>query len=227
MTAPGAPPTSPTSSTPPAPAGGPGAWRARAKIAGALIAAVAAAGALLQGLGAFSSGSEAGSTTVTADRGGNAVTGGQSNSCVASGAGATVTCLSPTPVAAELDDKAAEQSILGTATPAAPGPWPFTVLYDQQDGKDVGVWVRSAPTRAGFHIGLAGHAQTVWVDCVRTTDFNADPGLPTGPRWYKVHWPRAERSDALASSSPSDPAQGWVYVYYVRPNGTNGKVPTC
>jgi hypothetical protein len=138
-----------------------------------------------------------------------------------------VNCPAPVRVSSGPADPAVEQSIAGTASPAPPGPWAFTVLYDEVGGKPLGLYIRSSPERSGFHIGLAQRLTTVWVDCVKTNRYDPDLGTGNGPHWFKVHWANKRKSEATFDSSPSDPAQGWAYAYYLRPNGTNGHVPAC
>jgi hypothetical protein len=194
------------------------------------IAAVAAVGALLAGVGPLLSSQENGPTTspgnVNASGGAVAGAGGQNNGCVAIGNSSCV-LTSPSPVDPNAADDATARGIYLNKAPSGRGPWPFTVLHDVVAGSHIGLWIRSSSERDGHHIGLAAHANPVWVDCIKTSSFNPEPGLSTGARWYKVHWPRTDPTDAPMSSSPSDPAQGWAYVYYLSPNGTDGKVPVC
>jgi hypothetical protein len=131
-------------------------------------------------------------------------------------------CAEPPRVAAG-DDRAAADAIRGTVRPAAPGPWPFVVLFDEGEG----LKIRDSAERAGSQVGLAIGRSTVWVDCVTTSSFNPEPGGPAGPRWYKVHWPNATPSEQVRSSGPGDPANAWAYARYLVPNGTDGSVPAC
>lgn len=99
-------------------------------------------------------------------------------------------------------------------------------FHDHSDD-GLGLFILNAPNRDGYHIGVANHHAIVWVDCAVTSDFDPEPAVGWGPLWYRVHWPNTERSDASASSSPSDPSNGYAFGYYLRPSGTNGRVPIC
>jgi hypothetical protein len=191
------------------------------------IAAVAAAGALIGGIAALVAHDSGGSNSHDSHNQANVTISGGAGGCIGAGQNVVVNCPSPAPINTDQPDSSIASSIARTARPAAPGPWAFTVLFDEVGGKPLGLYIRSSPDRNGHHIGLALHLTAVWVDCVKVTTFDPDLGTGNGPRWYKVHWPSAERSDAIGRSDPSDPAQGWAYAYYLRPNGTNGQVPAC
>lgn len=126
-------------------------------------------------------------------------------------------------VQAGLSDDVIEEQLRGPEDPQPPGPWPFVVLFDQGQG----IFIRSSPGREATRIGLAPHASVVWVECVARSDFDPEPGLNYGAYWYRVRWPNTAPSEAFGVSTPSDPAQGWAYAYYLRPSGTNGNVPAC
>lgn len=122
----------------------------------------------------------------------------------------------------ESDQQVADGMFRANVYPRTPAP--FRVLFDENP-RDL--FIRSSPRKSGHHIGLALHGADVWVDCVTTSDFNADPSTPGGPKWYRVRWPTSGPSDAVGSSSPSDPSHGWAFAYYLRPDASNGKVPAC
>lgn len=90
-------------------------------------------------------------------------------------------------------------------------------------GQSVDLLVRDTPTRAGHRLGLVAHLSTVWVDCVRTTDFDPDPGTGFGPRWYRVH---VQAARPVMTSDPTDQT-AWAYGYYLSPNGHDGQLPDC
>lgn len=190
------------------------------------LAAVTAVGGLLAGIAALADG---GGSTANKSGGDINVGTGANGGCYVAGHDNVVECPSPASITATgASDSAIAHSISRSATPAGEGPWAFTVLHDDVGGRYLGLWIRSSPNRAGYHIGLALHLAPVFVDCVKTTRFDPDPGTGSGPRWYKVHWPNSKPSESSEfSSSPSDPAQGWAYAYYLSPNGTNGQVRQC
>lgn len=116
-----------------------------------------------------------------------------------------------------------EEKLRRPENPQPPGPWPFVVLFDQGQG----LFILSSPEREATRIGLASHASVVWVNCIALSDFDPDPSLNYGGYWYRVHWPSTGPSKTFDVSTPSDPAQGWAYAYYLRPSGNNGNVPAC
>lgn len=188
------------------------------------IAAIAAVVTAIVTLTRHTSGND--SSTNSHNSAGTSVTGSAGN-CIVAGQNQVVNCPAPASVDPSAPDNSVEASISRSPSPAGSGPWAFTVLYDEVGGKPLGLFIRSSPDKSGFHIGLAQHLTPVWVDCVEVNQFDPDPGTGSGPRWFRVHWPSATQSNAELQSSPSDPAQGWAYAYYLRPNGTNGKVPAC
>lgn len=197
---------------------------------GLIIAGVAALAAVLTAIVTLThknSSSNSGNNASGSKNSAGISVGGSAGGCYAAGQNAVVNCAPPAPVNPTAPDPSIAASISRDASPAGSGPWAFTVLFDEVGGKPLGLFIRSSPEKAGFHLGLAEHLTAVWVDCVKTNQFDPDPGTGGGPRWYKVHWPSNVRSDAVLQSSPSDPAQGWAYAYYLRPNGTNGHVPAC
>lgn len=136
----------------------------------------------------------------------------------------TVVCPPPTSVPSDVaDDEAARSIARPHVTPVGQGPWAFTVLHDQK----IGLFVRNEPGKAGFHIGLLPHGQMAYVDCFTTSDFDPEPALGYGPRWFKIHWPSTVEQDTALTSSPSMPAQGWAWGYYLTLNGHNGQIPQC
>lgn len=189
--------------------------RGRRAQVGLAVAAVGALGALLAGVAAFrSGGATAGSSSTTV--------GGDNSGCIAVGSG-SCQVVAPLPLpTGESDQQIADGMYRASVYPRTPAP--FKVLFDENP-RDL--FIRSNARKDGYHIGLTLHGSDVWVDCVTTSDFNADPSTPGGPRWYRVHWPTSARSNAVGSSSPSDPPQGWAFAYYLRPDGSNGKVPPC
>lgn len=140
----------------------------------------------------------------------------------------TVACeMQPRSPDQDSKDAATATAIFRNAAPAGGGPWPFVVLNDQFDGKNVSLWVRNSPTTSGQHIGLALHASTLWVECAVHSGFNPDPSSGGGDRWLRVRWSGNTVADDIGSSSPGDPYAGYVYGAYAAPSGSNGDVPTC
>jgi hypothetical protein len=202
----------------------------RARTVGWTITSIAALGTLVGGVAAACSAADAGGgavggggNTATAEGTGNNAgnVDGDNDGCVA--VGGDCNYVEPEPVDPADPDEAIEQEIFRATPPDGEGPWPFTVLYEGGQG----LFVRTGPHRDDFRLGYTNHATTVWVDCVTTSDFDPVPSLDTGPTWYRVHWPNSERSDEGLSSEPADPAQGFAYAGYLRPNGHNGDVPEC
>ncbi len=208
----------------------PGGSRSAVKI-GLVLTGIAAVGTLLGGLagvlpgqGEPSSATEAsgsgtntnaGSNSVNADNGGIGV-GGDNTGCIQ-----VADCVLPfNPAAA--DDKIVK-AIRRDKDPQGKGPWAFNVLQDQGDG----LFVRTGSEQADQRIGLATHASLVWVDCVTTSDFDADPSRKVGPTWYRGRWPSTTPSEVAMVGQPSNPSQGYAFKGYLAPNGHNGKVPQC
>ncbi len=156
--------------------------------------------------------------------------GGSENGCVvnANGNGTTVNCGGAPPVAIasdapNADDAEVAKQIRRDSAPMGSGPWAFSVLFDNK----IGLFVRNNPEQSGYHLGYAAHGAILYVDCVKDSSFDPEPGQGFGPHWYRVHWPNSTKSEELYASNPSDPPQGWAWAFYMRPNGTNGNVPKC
>jgi hypothetical protein len=194
--------------------------RKKVKIFASVVAAVSAGGALLSGIGAT-----AGSFLGRADD--SERTPDTAVSCTPDAQDAE-SCSATAPPAPPKSgpmraDRIYEKRIRRDKSPDGTGPWPFVVLYDL----DQGVWVRSGPDIDDVHVGLAQHRRTLWVDCRLRSAFNPEPALRLGPLWYRIHWPSHHPTEVPLRSQPSDPSQGYVYMYYARPSGTNGRVPAC
>ncbi len=219
------------SATPSAPPSGPSPSTTSSGTISTVFAAVAAVGTLLVGVAAFIKDDKPKpeTSTVPGVCSVAAANGASSGGNITGGRDVNVTVFCPV----ERDDALAEpevveKSMARPVDPEPPGPWAFTVLYD--DGE--GLFMRTTPDKAGKRIGYAVSAAVVHVECYKRSDYEPEPGRQFGKTWYKVHWPTAtpaanQEAPPAMTSSPGDPAQAWAWGFYLRPNGHNGKIPAC
>lgn len=119
---------------------------------------------------------------------------------------------------------AAGATVLALVLPgqaSGPGPWPVVV----EPVGPLGLIVRSTGTPDGVQIGSTVESATLWADCVVQTGFDPRPDTGAGGRWYRIHWPRTAPGKDFLTSTPDDPAAGWVYAGFVEE--PSEELPAC
>jgi hypothetical protein len=89
------------------------------------------------------------------------------------------------------------------------------------------VWVRSAGTVDGYHIGAVYNGAPVWADCSTVTNFDPITTDDIGAKWLRIRWHTNKPNDQPAASQNSDKYYGWVYAGLTLPAGHNGEIPDC